>query len=105
MNAPFDFDPNIIDFDDNPVFSHPEDHYFDGDGCYVDVADSYLLANIRAENARKSTSTNSTYSSSSSGFGGGSWNLRKIFKALAIIIGVGFAFKAIIFLIVLFTSI
>lgn len=97
MNAPFDFDPNIIDFDDNPVFSHPQDHYFDRDDCYVDRADNYLLANILAENTRKSASTSS---SSSSGLGLRSWNFRKIFKTLAIILGVAFGIKLILFLII-----
>ena len=62
-------DINNIDFSDNPVFSHPEDHYFDRQDAYIDLEDSYLIANIRAENARKSS-----VSSVSSAAGGSFWN-------------------------------
>lgn len=82
MNNNTHIDINSIDFDDNPIFTHPRDHHFDPEDCYIDREDSYMIANLRAENDRKRCAPASSSKSS--------WNLKKILIILAVIGVLGF---------------
>ena len=93
-------DINTIDFEDNPVFSHPEDHYFDKEDSYIDAQESYTIANIRAENARNSSTTVNSSAGDSS-----FWNLKRVAIAIIVIFGLGTLSRIIVFLLALLCAI